>query len=421
MAIGVAVILLVALPLPFVESFNLAKVHSASVGVSNVDQLVQVHDVNEPQLTPTEFLLISSASERKVVYTQLANFKSTTGRTYALIDAGLEEPRSISFDPANSALYVADKGARRIYRYNILLRRAEDDDRRTVLSLSTDGMRTTVVEGHEVEWLVVGRDGSLLFSDLTSRSVNKIEQLVLQGISEGALTSKDLSLVYEDQLEKAERGSIAAMDVESSRPRILMMYMEGRCPQVSSVPAGVATDGVHLYWGNAASSLTSGSLAMGQTTPQLLPSRKEASTGGAKRFPAAMLANNTDVTYGVLRTGTMVLYSSRDARTGEGVIYGVDANSLSQQAFPLVTGLGDPRGMVWDGENTAFVGDQASGAVWSFPGNRKSPPVSRVVDFSGAFGVALARAGDLRESGNAAHRMVHLLLLMGLLAGLISL
>eukprot|EP00438_Fugacium_kawagutii_P023689 Skav218409 [mRNA] locus=scaffold1349:121385:127888:+ [translate_table: standard] len=62
-----------------------------------------------PQLTPKQFLIISSASEQKIVYTELKNFKATTGRTFALIDSGLSEPQGLALDHDRGACLSSEQ------------------------------------------------------------------------------------------------------------------------------------------------------------------------------------------------------------------------------------------------------------------------------------------------------------------------
>merc|ERR1719162_1519939 len=74
-----------------------------------------------PRMQPSQFLIISSPKEKKVVWTKLDNFQTTEGRAFSLIDTGLSEPKGIAFDHINGYLYVADSAVKSIFRYTVLV------------------------------------------------------------------------------------------------------------------------------------------------------------------------------------------------------------------------------------------------------------------------------------------------------------
>merc|ERR1719230_2263175 len=119
-----------------------------------------------PPMTPPEFLIISSPTEQKIVYTELVNMHSVHGRTYPLIDSGLGEPAGIAFDRERGDLYVADRAARKIFRYSILVSDKPNSlDGNNGTSLISDGIRLTVMEGRDVSWVAVNQNGDILYSD----------------------------------------------------------------------------------------------------------------------------------------------------------------------------------------------------------------------------------------------------------------
>jgi len=81
----------------------------------------QKHPFSAPPMQPSQFLIISSPTEKKVVWTPLVNFRSSEGRAFVLVDDGLSEPKGIAFDDRRGLLYVADSGAKAIFRYTVII------------------------------------------------------------------------------------------------------------------------------------------------------------------------------------------------------------------------------------------------------------------------------------------------------------
>merc|ERR1719444_292879 len=105
----------------------------------------------------------------------------------------------------------------------------------------------------------------------------------------------------------------------------------------------------------------------------------------------------------------MVFYSTNT--TGSGAVYGVMEDGTT---VPFVSSLVEPRGLVWDGDNTIYVADQATNKVYSFPAGRMmgDAPLTTSVVLDGPFGVALlsnieavtsakAGAAGLRQAGSS--------------------
>jgi len=353
-------------------------------------------------MTPPEFLLISSTTERKVVYTEMGNFKSKTGRTWALVDSGLVEPRSIAFDRQRGFLYVADRGAGRIFRYQVMVKQDRGGDSLNQYSLITDGMQLTIRAVPNVEWVAVDATGSLFYTDPGARAIYRIPNQVIDMLGEGEYGAGDLQLVGQTQFQAnlfqeaqrqlseldSTRSQMRPTDPPDAVPELYALY-EGSQNSHVSAPSGVVSDGVRLYWVNGANGTSQGTVVMGEANPQ--PRLGTANSTTPPAFPAVALTNATPTAYGIAKSNTMVFYSTNV--TGSGTVYGI---TESGEAHAFARGLIEPRGLVWDGDQTLYVADQASNNVWSFPVGRlvEGAPLTRSVALSGAFGVALFSASD---------------------------
>jgi len=365
---------------------------SPVLAVANMGKVSEDYFVPQfvaPQLTPPQYLIVSSPLLAKIVYTPMKNFKSRTGRTYALIDSGLAEPRGIALDRERGALYVADPGAGRIYRYRLIVTDAGNPGR---MQLATDGVQVTIAEGVHAVWVAADLSGDVFYSDSSAKTVNRIPAATISMLCDGEGQSNELSFVSEKQLEAASAVEVQQeLNGESLEPppssrgnmKIYKVY-EGKVNPRVSVPAGLASDGLHLFWANGAQGKAAGSVVRGMVNPKQV---QHTGTDKAPMFPATLIANNTDQAYGVAKSSNMVLYSSN--QSGIGYVYGIMDGSKHVTQF--VSTLAEPRGMVWDGDQTVFVADQAAHAVWSFPVGRmvNNAPLTRSVALSGAFGVAL--------------------------------
>jgi len=371
-----------------------------------------------PQMTPVSFLFISSPEQKKIVYTELKNFKSKTGRTYALVDAGLEEPCGLAFDRQRGDLYVADRKALRIFRYSIFVEKKKDADGNVFHRLSTDGNRLMIMSGHSVEWVAVNHDGNVFYSDQNSKSINKITRQTMASIANGEISATDLQVVSEKTQEAIssakvssgiESSVLAPTDPPPATAEILAIY-EGSINSHVTVPSGIASDGMRLYWGNSLNGQGSGSVVAGEVYPQSPPNLAPGSDPAP--FPCTVLAQNTEQSYGVAKTNTMVFYSSQNqGNNNSGVVYGALAHPIGAQTVSTVAmGLQQPRGLAWDGDNTVYVADQGSNTVWSFPSGRliDGAPLSQSVSFVKPYGLALLtendqafniKAGSIRVTG----------------------
>jgi sugar lactone lactonase YvrE len=349
--------------------------------------------VETPQLTEKEFLIISSPKLKKIVYTALKNFQSTFGRTYALIDTGIEEPCGLALDPLRGHLYVADRGVRKIFRYSIYAKTATDRLGETTYSLHTDQTRLTILSGRVVEWVAVDRKGDVFYSATDTNNINKITSAVMDNLADGVFSADSLTFVSEKERE-AEEAANAEKAMESEQEEtvtdapapsqeVFSVYEADINPRVTK-PAGVATDGLRLFWANAMNGKTSGSVVRGEVDPKPPP---RIDGDAPAPYPATSLSNASDAAQGVARAEGFVFFSTPGSAGGK--VMGVPQDGGTEVAF--VSGLGEPRGLAWDHDNTMFVADEAAGKVYSFPSGRmvEGAPLSKAVDIQGAFGVAV--------------------------------
>lgn len=355
------------------------------------------------QITPAEFLIVSSPRMKKIVYTELVNFKSLAGRAYALVDSGLDDPRGIAVDPTRGNLYIADRGLGKILRYRLVV-----EDSGGLRSLSTDGIQLCVMQGVRVEWVDVDdTSGDLLYTDSLSMTVNRIPNDVVERLSEGQFPAGSITVVSERQQEadslqlqqELADGVVATGPIDGAAvaPHAYSLYEGGGNPHVSS-PAGIVSDGVRLYWVNQRDGLVSGTVVKGEVHPRLAPQ-----AGGSSRpplFATTPLVNTSSSAFGITKSGNMI-YFTGNSTAGSGFIQGVTEHGT---VVPFATDLIQPRGLVWDGDNTIYVADEASDLVLSLPAGvlGANAPKTMSVLVDGPFGVAIFKDSDAAWKTNRA-------------------
>lgn len=348
---------------------------------------------NNVQLTPPQFLMISSPSQGKIVYTPLRNFKSLTGRTYALIDSGLDQPRGLAFDRERGALYVADFGAQKIFRYHVYVKNGDDQ---SSMGLYSDGVQITILQGVPVSWVACDPSGDVFYSDPASKVIGKIPHSTIMTLANGFNHARELSFLSEKQLvtqaisvSKQElNGAVAPTPTEmpSVSTKVSQLY-EGSQNSHVVAPGGLVTDGYHVYWTNTDQGITAGSVVRGFMDPQM-----PAGAAPNASFPTFALTNDTEQAFGVAKSSTMIIYSSNN--TGIGKVYGV--LEKTGQVHTLTAQLSEPRGLVWDGDQTVFVADELLDGVWSLPVGRlvDNTVLTKSAVLTGAYGVALLSNKD---------------------------
>lgn len=349
-----------------------------------------------PQLTPVQFLIMSSPTERKIVWTELRNMRSTTGRAFPLIDSGLGAPKGIAFDRERGDLYVADSEAMKIFRYSVVVSEDIDEQGQTQYRLSSNGIRLTVMEGRNVSWVALDQSGDIFYSDEGGGTINKISAEVMDMLAGGDFQANELQVIPERELEAMASAAISTAlsagapehaapdDLALAQPHILSLYDASINPRVNT-PAGLVSDGLRLFWANGADGTNAGTAVRGEVTPTAPLTLSDGSEPAP--FPTHSLMNVSDNNFGIALSNTFCFVSASNG--GVGVVYGT--RLTGGPVYPFATGLGEPRGMVWDGDGSVFVADTAGSAVFSFPVGRiiENAPLTQAVEFNGAWGVAL--------------------------------
>merc|ERR1719506_63069 len=312
---------------------------------------------------PQQFLLISSPKEMKVVYSVVTPGQAAGSKVAPIVDSGLLGPQGIAVDRVRGILYIADPPSQKIFSYNL---------RVTDGIMMSDGKQVTIVEGQEVVWVSVDSHVlSKIQSEEISASALKTES------QHAADVAKDLAA---NKLLESENLPTPRPVL---KPTIKVLYSQAEGEDSASAPAGIAADGIAVYWGNGASGTTLGSLIGGQRQP---------SEGQAVNKIAA----NTNTAYGVACSSNAVFYTDKTQ-----FVYGVKKAGGTPEK--MTTTLQSPRGLAWDGDGTVFVADQASNMVYSFPSGRLAPAsLARTVSLHDAFGLAIVSKDDPFAAPSAA-------------------
>jgi len=327
------------------------------------------------------------------VWTTLQNFESSDGRTFALVDSGLDSPKGLAFDHNSGNLYVADSGAEKIFRYTVLV-----DLSGSRPTLATSGVRLTISQGHKVEWLAVDEDGNLFYTAPDTNNINKITAEVMQRIAVGEFPASQLQIVSEKEVEaqaatqKRQRlanhtaKNALPTDPPPAQPEILSIYESELNPHVSS-PASIWVEGEDLYWTNQRDGTTAGTVVKGQAHPKT-------KVGKDNHYPAQAMTNVSSGAYGLGLSKNVMFFSRDGTKNGTGLVTGLLMGT--DITIDFVTQLAAPRGLVWDRDQTMYVADQSGGTVSSFPAGRmmSNVPITTTVRMDGAYGLVLLCSSD---------------------------
>jgi len=353
-----------------------------------------------PEMATQQFLMTSSPTLKKIVWTTLKNFESSDGRAFSLVDTGLDQPKGLAFDHKRGHLYVADSGAKKIFRYTVLA-----DLSGSQPALTTSSVRLTIMQGHPVEWVTVDNDGNLFYTAPDTNNINKISHEVMRKIAIGEFAASTLQLVSEKTFE-AQKMAAGVIDLKmkqaqlktgvvplptdppSVKPHIFSVYEAALNPHVSS-PASVWADGPDLYWTNQESGTTAGTIVKGEIDPKSVPSTK-----GPKPFPAVAMTYVSEGAYGLSKTDKMMFFTRNGSIPETGLVSGMLIGT--DIVLDFVKSIAQPRGLVWDNKETMYVADQGNGRVWSFPTGRmmSDVPVTKAVSMEGAYGLVLFSSED---------------------------
>eukprot|EP00746_Dinoflagellata_sp_MGD_P014801 gnl/MRDRNA2_/MRDRNA2_132596_c0_seq1.p1 gnl/MRDRNA2_/MRDRNA2_132596_c0~~gnl/MRDRNA2_/MRDRNA2_132596_c0_seq1.p1 ORF type:complete len:405 (-),score=88.88 gnl/MRDRNA2_/MRDRNA2_132596_c0_seq1:97-1311(-) len=375
-----------ALLLPL--TLGLCIVRSGLSAHAQLRTLMKEKEKDPTQLTPKQFLLISSPMEKKICYTALEDFKATpTGAVSPLIDSGLMSPQGIAVDKVGGFLYVADMDAKKIFRYALVVKEGK---------LMTTGVQLTVVTGKVPRWVAVDMRQNIYYSDPENGLVGKLDFGTIEQIASGEITAEDLVTIQEKE-EEALKAAEAQADLSKMKvpptappepkPEMMLLYQKGANPHVAR-PSGIATNSVNVFWGNEGSGTSAGAVVAGEVDPAAPAVSTSGEGQSSQAFSSTVLAVNTNKVFGVTITHNAVVFADA-ARS----VYGVPMTGGPVATF--TDQLEAPRGLVWDGDGTVYVADQAGSVVYSFPsGKLAATKASRVVDLHDAFGLALLSASD---------------------------
>jgi hypothetical protein len=156
-----------------------------------------------------------------------------------------------------------------------------------------------------------------------------------------------------------------------------------------SSPSGLWADGLDLYWTNTEDGETSGTIVKGETNPTLM-----SNPNGADFYNATAVTKASAGAINLAKVGNIMFFTQNGTDGGSG---SVSALLMSTgDVSSIITSLEQPRGIVWDGDQTLFVADQAGGNVWCFPSGRfmANPPLTLAVILHGAYGLDLLSEAD---------------------------
>jgi len=375
-----------------------------------------------PVLPPT-FMIMTSPVERKISYVQLdANYQAIKGIVKPLVEGGLNTPKGSVYDAARSRLFVADPGLSAILAWRIEVFpcltpaqkagawgfgafadpfKTDSNEGPTACDLEWSLVAkdpVVVVSNVGAEWVNMDYEGALYYSDVSTKSVFKINSRLLVNIVHGEVKAKDVTKRSAEEAEAISAISAGGADMEvgtadktKSEPMeadltapfdtsIVELYSSSSSTSVSE-PAGVAADNVQVYWANSAGGLKAGSVATGTSHPE------SAEGSGIK---AAKLTTITDKAFGMITTQNALIFS--DGASG---VYGVKKFG-SGKALPLNKGFIGARGLTWDGAGTVFVADEGASTVYAIAcGNiAENMPIFPVASLNDVFSPALVKASD---------------------------
>jgi len=359
-------------------------------------------------LAPLQFLVMSSPKEQKIVYVEIKNLKAYSPhydwpvkppRVSPLIDAGLTTPMGLAIDRTHGYIYVADLDASSIFRYKFFVSDGAFGEKKMV----SDGVQLTVVTGKEPRWVACDIHGNLFFTDQTSNSVFKLDYATIQELASEKFSASDLQTVQEAEEEELAQAEAAEKLAKSGnnmpqtpppppKPIIHVLYQKSENPNVFK-PSGIATNGVNLFWANEKGGDKAGSVVEGEVHPIAPPTGggddgSGEDSEGAPLFTTKQVSGNSAAAFGVALTPSFIIYGDETQN-----VYGVKYSGGAVTTF--TNKIQAPRGIAFDGDATAYVADQGSQAVYSFPcGILAGVGISRIVGFHDVFGLAILNEND---------------------------
>lgn len=308
------------------------------------------------------FLIATFPGLRQVNYAVL-QMPEATWRP--LIRGGLSRPEALCVDQENRRLFVADTVAGTVVWYQLLqLGRAR---------LMTDGRQHSIMEAVAARGLAVDVLGSLY---IAGRHDPPPPAMPVEAIFKQDAIAIATSVNAEPPPEPLQLWTRANTALES----------DPSSPQLFEA-SGLAADALNVFWGNG--------LRSSDTTASVV----KASTTGHSKASLMPLADNANEVTCLVLTPANVFYAA--AGSVFGVPRGKEGMACGEAGVlcPAVTvqepgAVLRPTGMVWDGDNTVYLADAASGAIYSFAAATLSPHIlTRVADGRGVWGVAFFSDG----------------------------
>merc|ERR1719321_926888 len=289
----------------------------------------------------------------------------------------------------------------------------------------SDGVQLTVVTGKEPRWVSCDIHGNLYFTDQSSNTIFKLDYATIGEIASEKFSASDLQTIQEAEEEELAQAEAAEALAKSGnnlpqtpapppKPIIHALYEKAANPHVMK-PSGIATNGIQLFWGNEKKGETAGSIVQGEVHP-VAPavSGDSEDTEGAPTFTTKQISMNSAAVFGVALTPSYIIYGEETQN-----VYGVKYSGGAVTTF--TDKIQAPRGIAYDGDATAYVADQGSHAVYSFPCGTLAPvDISRVIGFHDVFGLAIISENDpawhlTPNSGAQSLRLCSILLLLPML------
>lgn len=260
-----------------------------------------------------QFLVMTLPTLRQVAYIKLPD---PTLRVLVL--SGLIAPKSLAIDTAMYRLYVTDSAQLKVFWYQLSI----IGDK-----LIQNGQQHIALEGVETNNIAVDGVGNMYF------------------------TGKQMVLPPQSPVPGVWRNPAINLHTGVTKvPSVVYTGANTGAPAKYAAASGVATDNLYVYWANAQSGQTSGTIV-------------KAPAGGGTPVALSMEEDNARA---IAITPVSLFYTTNAG------IHGVSKSkidsSCSENSCVLVSSEAkDPQGIVWDGDGTVYVADAAAGKIYSFP------------------------------------------------------
>mmetsp|Transcript_113430 Transcript_113430/g.360606 ORF Transcript_113430/g.360606 Transcript_113430/m.360606 type:complete len:405 (-) Transcript_113430:218-1432(-) len=325
-----------------------------------------------------ELLIMSSPLEKKISYVQLVNFEAVGQVVRPLIDAGLDQPYGVAYHAETGSLYVADYGLQKIFRYGLAVMPCKggvESCGGLQWELVVKETQRAVVTDVLARWVGIDKGGNLFYTEEKRNSICRLSAHTLNDIGAGYTPAENLKHVTFNE-------AVALHNAGSSQDLVVDLYgSNAGAGELVNGPSGLSLDGAgNIVWGNTGGSSGRGSVVYGIARPKL----------DANMLPKPTdLAGIVDSPADVAFSAAMVIFSAQD-KSLYGICNGMQRVTLLTDTFVV------PRGIIWDGDNTAYVADHGADAVFSIPTGRCRRGIvkRKTVAFKGVYGLAMITAAD---------------------------